>query len=257
MWTTLTVIDKKERRVISAVSGGPWIFATLANDPRSIDEFIEAEIAISNFSVFKEGVQDLTLEKVEAIRKQHGLREDAPYKDVMRLVLPSYEPHSPNSRAGTRRSPDYGGTVIVDTSSRVVTVKAYLTRTMDEIPRVRKADATKRGRRIVHPNTGEAWYICWNLLSELRSGRAGFIEEIEQAHIDSNLLTPHGRHNISNPQNPTRENPEIYWVEHRNSGPLEKVAGKTLATKIKSGFMQYSVPDSWTIRDGILHINHN
>jgi hypothetical protein len=257
MWSTLTVIDEKERRVLRAVGGGEWIFATAAQDPRSIDDFIQAELAISGFSLFKGGIQNPTLDQIEKARVEAGLGNNALYSEVLALLKPNYSVHPANSNAGTKRSPDNGGTIIVDTRDKVITVKAYPVRRMDEIPQKRKIHAKKQGKQIINPETEEAWYYNWGLLSELRSGTAGFRMVIEEGYINKNYFEKSPRHDISNPQNPTKDNPEIYWMIHpTHEHILDRDKGQTYAQKIKTWVTPYTLPNSWTIRDGILRKNY-
>lgn len=257
MWSTLTVIDRKERRVLGATGGGEWIFATAALDPKSIDEFIQAEIALSGSSVFRGRFQNPTLEQIEEARKQAGLGNNAPYGEVLALVQPNYSTHPANSRAGTKRSPDFGGTLIVDTRKKIVTVKAYLAANIDEIPRGRESEATKKGQRMVNPQTGEAWYDRWGLLSELRAGTAYFVHVVEESYVNKKMFTSDVRQDIANPENPTKENPEAYWIVHSDHVNSKNIPGKVLAQRVHRWDHRYTLPDSWTIRDGILHKDYS
>ncbi len=218
-WTQLTIFDEQEKRV-AIVRGFPWIFHTLTQDPRTLEEFMEAEIKLSGFS---------------------ALQND---KD-----LKMYS--NPRGREGTKRSPDSGGTTIVNLPERIVTMKAHLLYSIDDLSAQHQEQAIVVKRKIVDSGAGERFYHTYGLLSRLRDGVVWYQKEVVKQEVKP-LAFFRGMDRIyeSQPDVPMQDDPTLYWTNWR----AEKVSETELnASLVKEWQSSYKLPDSWTIVDGILH----
>jgi len=267
VWFRLTVIDENERRV-TTYRGPNWVFHTLSCDPRTIDAFIEAEMQTSDFSSIRIALPGEEIERLRKIMEgTTGISEETSMW-AMELKFPQDESvaylnqiirekgeepidvrfgyalmstsaiYPANSKEGTKRSPDIGGTLIADLRKREIIVKAYPA--YDD--RLTGVKMTKDGA--VHPTTGEQCYDAYGFLSEMRSGEVSYFRLAGRGYKDEESFT-NGRIVESDPQHPTKDNPKIFWLVH---GRTEM---GVLAAKYHTWTTKYELPPSWKIRDRI------
>ncbi|MBI1971010.1 hypothetical protein HYS47_04640 [Candidatus Woesearchaeota archaeon] len=274
-WLNLHVIDETERRS-RTVRGPNWVFHTIQRQPKTIAEFIAIEREHSGYTALEpvltadeydrysraaqEENRGFSRHILEVLRStgEHDLA-----KKVQQLMVEQgihYDDHepvsfavsySPNSRKDTARSPDNGGTLLVDLRKRVITIKGHPIRSLDEATYGASADEIKKTRGgVIHVSTGEQYYRDYGLISRLWDGKVHYAHAEVGIKMDPKLFNPAGIYDERHSRRPTKARPNIrYLVDRRERGVV-------FAKKMTRWEAVYHIPDTWQLRDGIHHLQY-
>jgi hypothetical protein len=284
-WLELTIIDDRHQRT-KTVRGPTWIFATAAEDPKDIPEFVEAEKTLGGYSEFEHdkrkfaavlragksllddaswrfakpylqrnaGKTDLTLletlaENIDGERTSWERLRNA-LKRELYTSQPASTPYSP-------RSSDNGGSVFVDMRDKTITVKGHLADRHDPHPKGAKLHGKRWARR------GELLYLDYDFISDLRTGVAGYSQDLGAKLLPIRLFANDAmRYREAHPRHPTKEHPSIIWIPDtvqlykyfKAIDYNEEIMAKSERTVVAHGSAHwqtsYRLPSSWTIVDG-------
>ena len=276
-WLNLQVIDETERRA-RTVRGPNWVFHTIQRQPKTIAEFIAVEREHSGYTALepvltKDEFDRYSYTVQEALRRYpwHALDilRSTGEHDLAKIVqqimaeqgisfsdqdgqIDFALSYSPNSRKDTTRSPDNGGTLLVDLRSRVITIKGHPIRSLDEVRSyTSENDKLQRTRGgIINPETGEPYYMNYGLISQLWDGKVGYVHEEVGIKMNPNLFNAEGIYDERRSRRPTKARPNIRYLVDR------KERGVVFARKLTRWETMYHIPDTWQLKDGIHHIGY-
>ena len=217
-WLELVLIDEKEKRIVTT-RGPNWIFDVVSRDPSNIQEFIELEERLYDMpSVFNDG------------------------RDPELIPDPNaYGAH------GIERNPNNGGTLIVDLRKKEILVLGH--------PQISDAGDSEGENEIEHvrdPKTGEIKYVDYGFISKLRKGVTYHSKDVERKRVNfRNFFGNELRVDLNDPQNPTRENPERYWISEPASKGYVPGAEEGDAILVERWNADYEIPATWKIIDEI------